>query len=348
MTTAVSDGNRSLFAATRDIPYYKLGQRPTGRVTDVDEMMRHTGISDVHYSLTPATLPAGASRFIADTNHVLWTNPLTGETEVIGTVGGRYTLLQPTDVFGIFRGLGHPWEVMGIIDQGRGMFGAVEWEREITLDSNGANEKIKSSLIVKAANDGGGSVIGGRTSMRFTCFNMFTPYFKGLSDKFMVRHTASAQAKLALVRAEIKKTDTYFDLVETASREMFQTSLTDSAFWDIVNTLPEYKRPEADKKGAMTKWENKMGFVSQAWKAEPNETIRNTVYGAYQAVHEATQWGRNIQEGRSAASVVPGLTQGQENFWAAGAGFDNSVDKFRHGLFERFYSEVPNRTLSLV
>lgn len=342
MTTAVSDGSRSLFAATRDVPFYRLGTRTDKRVTDVNEMMALSGIQNVHYSFADAVLPPGVDRFISDTRHVKWTNPLTGKVEVIGTVGGRYHLLQPSDVFGVFGGLNHPWEVMGVIDQGRGMFGAISWEREISLDPNGADERIKSSLVIKAANDGGGSVIGGRTSMRFTCFNMFRSYFKGLADKFTVRHTLNAQAKLTLIRAELAKTDVFFDLTEKASKDMFTTPLPDAAFWSIVKNLPDYKEPAEEKgKAAATKWDNKMGMLAQAWQAEANAPIRGTVYGGFQALLEANQWGRNVQEGRDEASVVSGLTRGQENFWAAGAGFDNQTDKWRGDVFERFYDLVP-------
>lgn len=346
MTTAVSDGVRSLFASERDVPFYRLGTTTNKRITDYRQMMKVAGIEDVRYSLTPAILPPGADRFVSGTNHVLWTNPLSGAVEVIGTVGDRYRLLQPNDVFGVFGDLRHPWEVMGVIDKGRGMFGAISWEREISLDPNGADEKIKSSLVVKAANDGGGSVIGGRQNMRFTCFNMFRAYFRGLSDKFTVRHTESAQARLALVKAELRKTDTYFDLTEKVSKEMFATPLPDAEFWKIVEA--EYAiRPDENKRGALTRHENKMGLISEAWKAAPNAAIRGTVYGGMQALLEFNQWGRLTQNGRSGSSVVAGLTEGQENFWAAGAGFDNQTDKFRGDLFRRFYSLVPNQSVKV-
>lgn len=351
MPTAVTDGKRSLFAATRNVPYYALGKRPTKRITDYREMMEVAGIPARPFRVEPAPLPPGVSRFIVPTNHVLWENPFNGETEILGTVGDRFVVLQPDDVFGIFGDLSHPWDVMSLLDNGRSMFGTIAWEREITLDPNGANEVIKSWLAVKASNDGTGSMVGGRSLMRFDCFNMFRAMFKGLSDKFIIRHTLSAQAKIALVRKEIAATDTFYSMAETASREMFQTSLTDDAFWKIVKE-EMWPKPEEPKKGAETKWENKMELIAESWNHPNNATIRNTVYGGFQTLLEYQQWGRNIQTGgaRAQVSTVTGLPAGQENFWQAGAGFDAQTDKFRGDLFRNFYSLVPakQRTLAVV
>lgn len=340
MTTPLATEGRSLFAATRTVPYYALGKRTDKRITDYREMMQFAGIPEAPFSLTEAPLPDGVARFVVPTNHVIFDNPFNGEREVIGTVGERFHVLQPVDVFGVFGDLSHPWDVMAMMDNGRSMFGTIAWERDITLDPNGANEVIKSWLAIKASNDGTGSLIGGRTSMRFDCFNMFRMMFRGLSDKFVIRHTMSAKERMAKVRKEIAATDKFYGLVETASREMFQTTLTDDAFWSIVKE-EMWPKPEEEKKGAATKWETKMELVAESWNHKNNAAIRNTVYGGFQTILEYNQWGRNIQHGRDTVSSVNGLPAGQENFWQAAAGFDNVTDKFRGNLFERFYSLVP-------
>lgn len=328
--SAVSNGTRSLFAATREVPYYNLGARPNKRITDHREMMKFAGIDKVEYRLIPAPLPEGVSSFVVPTNHVVWDNPLTGESEVVGTVGDRYHLIQPDTTFGLFEGLNRPWDTMGIIRNGREMFGTIEWEREISLDPNGADEKVKTWLAVRTSNDGTGSLVGGRSSMRFICFNMFRTMFRDLSDKFTVRHTLSHEERIAQIKVELAKTDTYFGLQEQVVTQMFQTTLTDDAFWNIVKN-EVFPKPEENKKGAETKWENRMGLISEAWTGVPNAGIRNTVYGGWQALLEANQWGRNIQKNRE---------NGLENFNLAGAGFDAATEKFRQSMFERFYSLV--------
>ena len=341
-TTAVSDGKRSLFAAERTVPYYRLGTVTNKRITDHRAMMKHAGIDKVRYGITDAPLPEGFDGFVTPTRHTFWDNPVDGKRWILGTVGERYTLIQPDDVFGLFSGLGHPWEVMGIINDGREMFGSIEWEREVTLDPNGADEKVRSWLTVRSSNDGSGSLVGGRSSMRFTCFNMFTARFKNLADKFSVRHTLSAAQKMAKIRLELAKTDEFFNVQEVAIREMFEAPMVEKEFWSIVES--EFPRPEkvGDKdpaKAAVTKWENRMEMISQAWRTDANAGIHGTVYGGWQAMLEASQWGRNIQEGRG--------ERGHENFWRAGAGFDAQTEGNRLHLFDRFYSQVPDRSLTL-
>ena len=342
MPTAVSKGGRSLFAAERTVPYYRLGTVTNKRITDHREMMKYAGIDKVEYGVTDAVLPEGFDGFVTPTRHTYWTNPLTGEKMILGTVGERYTLIQPEPVFGLFSGLDHPWEVMGIINDGREMFGSIEWEREVTLDPNGADEKVRSWLTVRSSNDGSGALVGGRSSMRFICFNMFVSRFKNLADKFSVRHTLSAEQKMNKIRLELARTDEYFSVQEVAIREMFETPMVEKAFWNIVES--EFPRPEKvgekdPAKAAVTKWENRMELISQAWRAPANAGIHGTVYGGWQAMLEASQWGRNIQEGRG--------ERGTENFWRAGAGFDAQTENMRLNLFDRFYSEVPDRSLAL-
>lgn len=337
MPRPVESQGRSLFAAERTIPYYKLGTVTNRRITDPVEMMHETGIDKVEYTLFEAPLPEGVDRFVTPTNHIKWTNPLTGSRDVVGTVGDRYAVIQPRQVFGLFD-LGKPWEVMGIINEGREMFGSIAWERDIVLDPNGADEKVRSWLTVRSSNDGSGALVGGRSSMRFTCFNMFTARFKNLADKFSVRHTLNAQAKIAKIKAELAKTDVFFDVQETAITEMFQSPLVDRAFWKLVEA--EFPKPDKDAaKVAVTKHERRMELIAEAWNANQNAPVKNTVYGGWQAMLEASQWGRNVQTGRG--------ERGTENFYRAGAGFDTATDSFRHRQFEAFYSMVPNRSLTL-
>jgi hypothetical protein len=342
-----SNDTRSLVATANRTPsFYRLGQQVNERITDVDRMMEVTGIDKVHYDIEPAVLPEGVARFITPTNHTTWVNPFTGEKEILGTVGGKYTVIQPRDVFGLFEGLKHPWDAMGLFNDGRSMFGAIEWEREISLDPNGVDEKIKSWLVVRSSNDGSGALTGGRTAMRWECTNQFRMMFKNLNDKFLVKHTESAHKRMAVIKAELAKTDTYFDLVEKASKEMYRAPLTNDAFWSIVKT-EMFPRPEKDVRGAEKKWENKMELIASAWNAPHNANVHGTVYGGFQTLLEWNQWGRNIQHGRDTVSSVTNLPAGEENFWSAGAGFDPTVENFRGNVFKRFYDLVPAKDRSL-
>lgn len=346
MVAPVSDGTRSLFASEREVPYYRLGHRTNRRITDFREMMEESGIGTVHYEKTEAVLPPGASRFITPTYHTTWTNPFNGQIEVVGTVGEKYAVIQPDQVFGLFGGLNHPWTTMGIVSDGREMFGTIEWEREFTLDPNGVDEKVKSFLAVKSSNDGSGALVGGRTAMRLICFNMFRTMFRDLSDKFSIRHTLNHEQKIAKVKAELQRTDTYFGLQEKVVTSMFETPVSDKKFWDIVKT-EFHPAPAEDKKGAETKWENRVGLIAQAWNGEPNATIHGTAYGAWQALIEANQWGRNIQHGRDTVSSTTGLTNGVENFYSAGAGFDAATENYRQAAFSRFYAEVAKQPVAV-
>ena len=92
-----------------------------------------------------------------------------------------------------------------------------------------------------------------------------------------------------------------------------------------------FPKPEKDVKGAAKKWETKMETFTQAWKGTPNAGIKNTAWGVFNALTEANQWGRNVRQNAD---------NGQENFYAAGAGFDIPTNTFRQSALTAALSLV--------
>lgn len=327
----VTNNGASLFATFREIAWHKLGNVFHKEIHDYREMMVAAGVDKVEYWFAEAPLPTGATRFVTPTVHILWRNPLTGQGEVIGTVGERYNIISLDETFSLLQdlGAGKRWETMGIIEDGRKAFGSIAYDRETVLDPNGVSDVVKSFLLVSTSFDGSSGLRGGRTNVRVVCKNTLDMAMSNLADTFTIRHTKSYTDRLAQVRREMALTDEYFDRTAEIAKQMFATKVSDKEFWAIVHE--EFPKPEKDVKGAMTKWDKKMEYMAQAWKGAPNAGIKNTAWGAYNDILEVNQWTRNIQKNRD---------NGEENFWKAGSGLDNATNEFRKRIF--------NRTLALV
>lgn len=322
----VTNGTKSLFATHRIPAWHGMAEPFNEEVTDFERMLELANMNNIKYWFAEAAVVGHEdARFITPTLHVMWKNPLTNQVEVLGTVGERYEIIDLHESFKFLAslGAGKRWETAGIINDGRVAFGAIAFERETVLDPSGVADVVKNYLLMSTSFDGSSGLRGGRTAVRVVCENTLNMAWGDISSTFNIRHTLNYAKRMAEVEHEMNKTDEYFDAAEAEAQALFQKRCTDDQFWNIVKTL--FPAPEADKKGAQTKWDKKIELISQAWKGEPNEGIRFTAWGALNALTEANQWGRNVQTGRA---------NGQENFWKAGAGFDTSTNTFRQNVLE--------------
>lgn len=149
-----------------------------------------------------------------------------------------------------------------------------------------------------------------------------------VKQTFKMRHTRSVADRMKAEAALWRQANIYMDAFEVEAQALFAQSVTDKEYFGIVEKM--FPKPEKDVKGAVKKWENRQGLFAQAWQGAPNEGIKNTAWGVFNALTEANQWGRNVRQG----------SQGSENFFAAGAGFDGPTNTFRADAFKAAKSLV--------
>lgn len=318
-----SNGNINLFASHREPAWHGLGQVFSKEVTDSAEMLRLAGLDgwDVREqglgilnaddTLADASWAVPAKAIVAT---------IGGENRVLGVTGDRYEIIQNEEAFSFLQSLkdGARWETAGAIKDGRVVFGSMAFDRDFVLDPSGVADKVSSYLLVYTSHDGSTGLAGGITPVRVVCQNTLNIAQKGLKQTFKMRHTASIQERMAAEAALWRQANVYMDVFEQEAQTLYKTPATDSQFFSIVENI--FPKPEKDVKGAVKKWETKMEVYTQAWKGEPNAGIKNTAWGVFNALTEANQWGRNVRNTKN----------GQENFFAAGAGFDIATNTFRN------------------
>lgn len=323
MVAAIANYGVDLFASHREPAWHGLGNVFTEEVTDYRRMLDLSGLSGWgirEHEIATLTLDGDnilPAQFVVTPKAIVAT--IGGQDVVLGVTGERYEIVQNEEAFSFLQSLhdGARWETAGAIKGGRVVFGSMAFERDFVLDPNGVADKVESYLLVHTSHDGSTGIGGGITPTRVVCQNTLNVAMGNIKQTFKMRHTRTVKERMDAEAALWRQAHTYMDAFETEARTMFETSVTDKEFFGIVENM--FPKPEKDVKGALAKWQKRQETFSQAWKGAPNAGIRNTAWGVFNALTEANQWGRNVRKAGN----------GQENFYAAGAGFDIPTNKFR-------------------
>lgn len=318
-----SNGSIDLFASHREKAWHGLGQVFQQEVTDSTEMLRLAGLNDWNVREMPIMVTDPVTDEAVDADFAVSAKAIVatigGSERVLGVTGDRYQIVQNEDAFSFLQSLhdGARWETAGAIKGGRVVFGSMAFERDFVLDPSGASDKVESYLLVYTSHDGSTGVAGGVTPVRVVCQNTLNVAMNNVKQTFKIRHSRSAADRMKAEAALWRQANAYMDTFEVEAQTLFEQSVTDKQFFALTEQM--FPRPEKDVKGALTKWENRQETFAQAWRGEPNAGIKNTAWGVFNALTEATQWGRKVRN----------TDNGEENFFAAGAGFDLATNKFR-------------------
>lgn len=309
---------RSLFASFREPAWHSLGTVFTEEVTDYRRMLALAGLADWNIRFETLTTESGLT--LTSHQATVRTNPVNKETDVLGVTGNRYEIIQNEEAFAFLQSLadGARWETAGALGHGNKVFGSIAFDRETVLDPKGVGDVIRTYALVHTSHDGSTGLGYGLTPTRVVCQNTLNVALGNLSNGGKIRHTQSAEERMTAAAEMFRHANAYFDAFDAEAKALFAKSVTDKQYRNVVARVMG-KAPEANVKGALTKYENRLGMFMQAWNGAPNAGIKGTAWGAFNALTEANQWGRNTQN----------TERGKENFAAAGAGFDIPTNTFR-------------------
>jgi phage/plasmid-like protein (TIGR03299 family) len=249
----------------------------------------------------------------SDNHFVLRTNPFDGGTDVLSVVGSRYKVIQNEDLFAFADNVldndAAKWESAGAIKKGKVVFGSLDVPRTMVLDPQGANDQTKLYLIVWTSHDGSVAVQAAITPVRVVCQNTLNLAMRTAKQSFKIRHTQTADGRIAAAREALGLTFQYADEFEKQAQELFAQSVTDKQFSDLIRNL--YPKPELDKNGSIKKWESKVVLIDDLYHNSPtNATIKGTAWGAFNALTERLDYYRSARKGNG------------ESLMAAASGFD--------------------------
>lgn len=317
------------FASFREPAWHGLGTVFTEEVS-TKKMLELASLNDWNVRLEEVAIPEG---FSSDKtyNYVARTNPFDKtQTDILGVVGERYRILQNEELFDFGDALldgGGRWETAGSIKGGRQVFGSLALERETVLDPTGVSDKVNTYLLVNTSHDGSIAIQASVTPVRVVCANTLnfalgTGVGRNRSTKqsYKIRHTQTAQGKIQAAREALGLANAYMDQFDILAKEMIQQTVTQDKFMEIVKTA--YPLPEADKKGAVSKWTTKIDTIEEIYNGDTNHMIAGTAWGVVNALTERLDWYRSARKGNS-ESVLSGAS-----------GFDPMVNTEKNRLLQ--------------
>jgi phage/plasmid-like protein (TIGR03299 family) len=316
------------FASLRQPAWHNLGTVFEQEVNTA-EMLKLAHLDNWNVRLEDVAIPEG---FESDKSYsfVSRTNPFNAEqTDVLGVVGERYVPLQNEDLFSFGDNLldgGGRWETAGSIKGGRQVFGSIALADSITLDPNGRADKIDNYLLINTSHDGSIAIQASITPVRVVCantLNLALSSFKGkkaAKQTFKIRHTSTAEGKIAVAREALGLAKTYLDEFSLMANAMIEKEITKADFDKIVALA--YPAPEKDAKGSFKKYDSKIDLLNSIYIGQFNDTIAGTAWGAYNALTERLDWYRSARGGDN------------ENIYASASGFDPVINAEKNRLMK--------------
>lgn len=245
----------------------------------------------------------------------------------LGVVGGRYEIGQNEELAAFGSHLGARSETAGSLYNGATVFMSFALERDIIIDPNGANDVVKNYLMLYTSHDGSSNLVAGVTPVRVVCANTLRVARAEMRPVFKIRHSKSMQDRIVQAKKTMELQVKYTEQFAQIAGDLHEQSVTDNEFMEIIKTA--FPQPENDaKKAVLTRWNNKVDDIMKLWSGPTQANIAGTGWAAFNALTEAQQWSRSVYNGN------------QENFLAAGAGFDDLTNKERSRLFDIVSNKV--------
>lgn len=313
-------GDMASFASLREPAWHGLGTILDSEVTTA-EMLRVAHLADWNVRLEDVNLPGRSNKNYFAT---VRTNPFDGGADVLGIVGERYNVLQNEDLFAFGDNIldGARWETAGSIKNGTVVFGSLALERESIIDPNGVSDKVNTYLLVHTSHDGSLAIQASITPVRVVCQNTLNMAVgskgKGAKQSFRIRHTQTVSGKIQAAREALGLAHKYMDEFDKQAQALFAQSVNGDKFFEIIKAA--YPQPDADTKGAMTKWQNKVDTLFDIYNGPTEVGIKGTAWGVYNALTERIDWFRNPRGGNA------------ETVLAAASGFDAATNAEKNRL----------------
>jgi hypothetical protein len=292
------------------------------------QMLEQAGLADWNVQTMPMAYPEG---FIADKPEFWVTRDLAdGRKHVLGSVGNRYHTYQNEQLFAFADEiLAHTgsWESAGMFRKGRVVFGSMNIDREFVIDPSGANDRVKSFLLMATSHDGSSSIKACATNVRVWCQNTFNQAFREAKSVYKVRHTATAEDRVAEAQATLGIAFANAEAFEAEANALFQTAITNKQFMDIVTALNPAPATDASK-ASVTKYDTKIDLLQGLYLQSPtNANITGTAWGAFNALTEYMDYFR---AGR-ATTDSPDVSVNEA---ISASGFDDSVNSEKSRILE--------------
>ncbi|WP_372412548.1 DUF932 domain-containing protein [Streptomyces luteireticuli] len=214
------------------------------------------------------------------------TNPLTGETDYLGTVGRKYVPVQNeahAEVLDLLaKESGAVFDRAGAFQGGRKVFLSMQLPQVLNL---GGIDHHDLNIAVFNSHDGSSASSVHLTPTRLLCGNMQKIAIRGAKYSHSIPHTVSAEKKITAVHKALFALFDYREAFEREADRLLNTPMTLGGFEQLVNKV--WPVPTSPSKRTRTNHLVRVTTLRSLFEdADTQANIRGTAWAAWNAVGE--------------------------------------------------------------
>lgn len=284
------DGTAAFVSARQDA-WHQLGTVTTDCLT-AEEVMREAFLGGWNVRLLPLTATEitddGVTTLEVPRHFAtVRTHPKTRKPDVLAVVGNDYRVVQNEQHCDLLNLLvdeaGAHFETAGSLRGGREVF--VTMKLPNTLSIAGTDE-VDLYLAAMSSHDGTKPWRVVVTPVRIVCANTQRMALRTARASYTIKHTASAQSKIAQARTALGIVWKYCEAFETAAEQLIQQTLTDGQFARVIDKLWPYDSEDEGKRAQGNRLRRTESLNQLFADANTNNGIRATRWAGLQAITE--------------------------------------------------------------
>jgi phage/plasmid-like protein (TIGR03299 family) len=243
------------YRAEGGAPWHKLGLPLSGYQTT--DAMLQAAYADYEVTINPMFImsPEGELVEVEGQFATARTNPHTGEYQALGTVKGRYTVLQNREaleralaVVGASGG-DAVIDTAGVLFDGRRFFASIDLGT-LVIDPMGVNDKIGRFLLVQTGHDGTTALTYANTDVRAVCNNTVTAGIATAQRVFKAKHTPNVEARMEEANTVLNLSTTWAKEFEKMANEMLAIPMSAGKFDRVIDSVLSEADADTDRKKA--------------------------------------------------------------------------------------------------
>lgn len=212
------------------------------------------------------------------------------DNRVLGVASSRYKPVQPVEGFDFVDSLVDSgeakYETAGSLWNGKKIWMLAKLPEGVTI----AGEEIDPYILFTNSFTGNESIVAAVTPIRVVCQNTLSYGLGSAKRTHRIRHKGDVQGKLAEARDVLGITFTYYEEFEKAGELLAMESFNERMMDGILSELYPIEDGMSDRQ--VTNREDAQSAIRTVWKNSPNlENIRDTKWGAVNAIAEYLDWG---------------------------------------------------------
>lgn len=293
-----TNGDKAAFFSARETPWHRLGTVTEDCLT-AEDALRTAHLDwtvEKHPLQAPVITEDGVTMVdVPGKFATIRQNPFTGQHEALGVVGNQYQVVQNADNADFLNALvdesGAHFETAGSLNGGRNVFVTMKVPNTMLI---GGHDAVDLFLVATNSHDGSSTFKVAATPTRVVCANTLRMALGSAKATFSTRHTSGAKGRIEEARQALGLTFRYAEAFQAQAERMIEQEITNREFDALVASLyPEGKDETARQAKAR---EERAGVMRSLFTTAPTqEGIRNTAWGAYNAITEYIDWSWPVQ-----------------------------------------------------